>query len=510
MKRNIFLAATASLLLLFSTSCSDYLDVNHDPNVLEEIPDADVLLPSAEMTIANQLMGWDFGFGGGYWAEYWTQNYTASQFKSLCEYQAQDFEVAYNDLTANSLTDLKRIKDLTKDDKDKQGSYMVAEALSIFAWQIVTDVWGDVPYSEALKGSEGISAPKFDKGKDIYADLLSRVNNLLAMDWNSATLNGKYDYVYGGNLAKWKLFVNSLKLKLMLRLSETPDYNNQAVLDYVKSNEFLTESAKISGSVWSDNQEGKRHPMREFQQGGANYLSSNVIACKNFIDYLNFNGDPRLSSLFTVASGTTYKGAFFGDFESTEDSDDNGTADSKEKYSTASFAANMDLMFMSDWEVAFYISEVYARGGDKVNAKKYYEAGVKASLAQHGFANAEIIEADGYAKWTDGTVEEEIKEICMQKWVANANYQHIESFLERNRTKYPSVNTVDIKSDRKGTSANFPAGYLTISVKGRALLNGNLPASPTYPSSILTRNNNAPVQKTDVREKVWWNVKNGL
>ena len=97
----------------------------------------------------------------------------------------------------------------------------------------------------------------------------------------------------------------------------------------------------------------------------------------------------------------------------------------------------------------------------------------------------------------------------MQKWVANANYQHIESFLERNRTKYPSVNEIDIAADRVAANSNFPAGDLTISVKGRALLNGNLPASPLYPSSYIFRNTNAPKQKANVGEKVWWNVKAG-
>ena len=97
----------------------------------------------------------------------------------------------------------------------------------------------------------------------------------------------------------------------------------------------------------------------------------------------------------------------------------------------------------------------------------------------------------------------------MQKWVANANYQHIESFLERNRTKYPSVNDIDIEANRQFAFNNFPVGDLTISVKGRALLNGNLPASPLYPTSYLFRNNNAPSQKANVGEKVWWNMKIG-
>ena len=489
-------------MLFTAISCNDWLDVNHDPNALEEIPDAKVLLPAAQMGVANNLMGWDFGFGGAFWVEYWTQSYTASQFKSLTEYLPQEFNTSYQSLMREPLIDLKRIKTMTAEDENK-GYYFIAEALSIFTWQVITDVWGDMPYSEALRADEGILNPVQDKGQDIYTDLLTRIDALLAIDLSNSSIDSKFDYIYEGDLDAWYRFANSLKLKLMLRLSETPQYNNDEVLSFIQSADLLTSSAKISGTVWDDGMEGKRHPMREFEVGGANYLSTNVIASKNFIDYLNLNDDPRLADLF---SGT--KGAFYGDFDSKEDSDGNGTTDDKETYAKAVFAPDMDLMLMSDWEVNFYIAEVFARASQNVQAQDYYEKGVTASLNQHGITSTDIIET-GYATWVNGTVEQNIKQIAMQKWVANANYQHIESFLERNRTKYPSVNEIDIAADRVAANSNFPVGDLTISVKGRALLNGNLPASPLYPSSYIFRNTNAPDQKANVGEKVWWNVKAG-
>jgi hypothetical protein len=491
----------AILLTLSLASCSDWLDVNHDPDALEQVPSADVLLPAAELGIANNLMGWDFGFGGGFWVEYWTQSYTASQFKTLCEYLPQEFNTTYSSLLSGALADLRRIKAMTAEDENK-GYYFVAEAMSIFAWQTITDVWGDMPYTEALRGDEGIYNPVQDKGKDIYADLSSRINALLAIDLSASSIDETQDLIYGGNLSQWYRFASALKLKLMLRLSETPEYNNATVLSYIQSVDLLTSSAKISGSIWDDSMEGKRHPMREFQQGGANYLSLNVRACKTFFDYLKENNDPRLANLFTGS-----KAPFFGDFDSKDDSDGNGTADDKESWATIVFPANMDLILMSSWEVEFYVAEVYARAGQNANAKAHYEAGVKASLAQHGISDYGIL--SGYAIWQDGTAEAEIKEIAMQKWVANCNYQHIESFLERNRTKYPSVNNIDIAADRATAWSNFPVGDLTISVKGRALLQGNLPASPLYPDSYISRNTNAPSQKANVGEKVWWNLKAG-
>lgn len=499
--KNKLLTILSVIFLISASGCSDYLDINKDPNALAEVPDVKVLLPATEMGIANNLMGWDFGFGGGVWVEYWTQSYTASQFKSLCEYLPQEFNTAYQSLMSQPLPDLEYIK-VNSIDSDNKGYYFVAEALSIFTWQVITDVWGDMPYSEALKGSEGLLHPKQDKQEEIYADLLKRVEDLLAIDLSGSSVDGTYDYIYKGDLSKWYKFASALKLKLMIRLSETSQYDNAKALNYIQSASLLTSSAKIPGNVWDDTMEGKRHPLREFQEGGANYFSTNVIACKTFFDYLNVNEDPRLSKLF---SGT--KAAFFGDFDSKQDSDGNGTADDKETYAKVVLTGDMDLMLMSDWEVYFYMAEVYARAGS-AQAKDYYEAGVKASLAQHGITDNSIVE-DGYAKWTGGNTEAQIKQIAMQKWVANCNYQHVESFLERNRTKYPAVNEIDIAADRQTAWVNFPVGDLTISVRGRALLHGNLPASPLYPSTYMTRNINAPSQKANVGEKVWWNQKQG-
>jgi len=500
MKRKSLIILSA-IILLFTNGCSNYLDINHDPNALAEVPDVNVLLPAAEMGVANNLMGWDLGFSGAFWVEYWTQTYTASQFKSLCQYLPQDFNTAYNSLMAQPLPDLKYIENNTKDSENK-GYYFIAEALSIFTWQIITDMWGDMPYFEALQGDQGLLSPKQDTQQDIYADLMKRIDALLAIDLSGSSINGTYDYIYAGDLTKWYEFANALKLKLMLRLSETSQYNNGQVLSFIQSADLLTASAKIPGSVWDDSQSGKRHPMREFQAGGANYISTNVIACKTFIDYLSTNDDPRLTTLF---SGT--KGAFFGDFDSKDDADGNGTTDDKEKYATIVFPGNMDLMLMSNWEVNFYIAEVYARAGS-AQAQDYYEAGVKASLAEQGISDYSIVES-GYAKWTGGNTEAQIKQIAMQKWVANCNYQHIESFLERNRTKYPSVNEIDIAANRQEAWSNFPVGDLTISVRGRATLNGNLPASPQYPQDYIFRNNNAPSQKPNIGVKVWWNQKQG-
>ncbi len=516
MNKKILIGAFA-LLAVFGTACDDHLDVNHDPNVLGELPDASVVLPAAELNLANTLMGWEFGFEGGFWSEYWTQTYDASQFKTLCQYESQSAATAYNNLTAGVLMDLKTIKEMTAE--NNKGLYYISEALSIYTWQMIVDMWGDIPYTEALKGGESILSPVFDDDEEIYSDLMTRIDALLAMDLSSASVDGTYDVIFGGDLAKWQQFAASVKLKLIMRQAETSGYSASSTVAFIEANEFLTaKSAMIPAATWSNDQEGKRHPMMEFEKGGAGYLDQNVIGCQSFINYLTVGSDPRLDVYFNAtASDGHHEGAFFGDFESKEDTDGDGTDDTDEDYSQPDFSSTQDLMFMSAWEVNFFIAEAYARNGNSDQAKAYYEAGVKASLEQNGITDFSIL--DGYAEWTDGTVDEEVKQIMMQKWVANCNYQHIESWLERNRTKFPEIWDRDIKVDRSGAytayigsvnTAGFQ-GYLTISVVGRGTLSGKLPTLLIYPTSITQRNSNAPDNRSTLSEgKAWWNQKGGL
>ena len=514
MKKNI-IKITYIFLLIFTISCDDYLDINQDPNVLSTTDQPKILLPSAQVGLANTLMGWDLGFGGGFWSEYWTQAYTASQFKTLCNYDDDDFDDAYQEFTAVILNDTKRIKLLSTEEENNGYNY-IAETISIFTWQVVTDLWGNVPYSEALRGDEGIKSPKFDNAEEIYKDLEARIDALLAIDISTLNAIDKdFDFVFAGDFTYWEKFANSLKLKLMMRQSETPDYSNADVITFINSATFLDKSAFLFrdndgdgiNDVFDDNLEEKRHPMKEFELGGASYISTNVIGSKNFIDYLNTNNDPRIDVLFT-SPATGPMGAFFGDFNYKGDSNGDGTNDDEEDYSVPKFAGNIDLMIMSKWEVDFFLAEAYARANDLANAKKYYDMGVTASLEQNAIASTEII-TTGYATWVNGSIEENIKQIAMQKWVANANYQHIESFIDRNRTKYPSVDDIDIKADRSAANANFPVGSLTISVNGRGKTNGFLPSSPVYSSDVLNRNINAPSQKANLLQKIWWDKKAG-
>lgn len=496
--KKIIYVSFISLLLM---GCNDWLDVNRDPNNLNELENSEAVMPVAQVGIANALMGWDMGFAGAFWSQYWTQDHTSSQFKFLDEYDEDDFDFAYDNLLPFALNDLEAIKN---NSEVGSGNYLVAEALSIFAWQIVTDTWGDIPYFEALQGEEGLFSPQFNEQQVIYEDLMTRVDGLMAMDFSDAIISEEYDFIYGGDVNSWLAFVKSLKLKLMIRLSETSEFNLQEALALANSGGFITETAMIPGSVWED-KDTKRHPMVEFEAAG---YFDNVIASMSMIRYLSDNSDPRIDVLYE-APGADHQGSLQGDFAYQGDIDGDGTPDAQESYSTVTFDVHADIPLMSTWEVDFYLAEIYARANDS-RAKEHYDAAVNSNLAYWGIDDT--ITGEGqYAEWPDGTVEENIKAIAMQKWVAYNKLQHLEAFLERNRTKYPSVNEVQIKTpaDREDIFDDFPVGDFTISVAGLGKLSGDVPSSPIYPNAVITRNTNNPQQKTSLAEDVWWDQKAG-
>lgn len=501
--KKILYISLVAILINILVGCDDWLDVNKDPNNLSELSRAETVMPIAQVSIANALMGWHMGFHGAFWSQYWTQDYTSSQFKYIDEYDEDDFQYAYYNLVPAALIDLKGIKDMSE---EGSGNYIIAEALSIYTWQIITDTWGDIPYSEALQGEDGNFSPKFDSQESIYTDLLARVDALLEMDFSKASAEAKYDFIFAGDLANWEKFAKSLKLKLMLRLSETSMFNSSAILELANSGGFLSDNAMISGSIW-ENKDGKRHPMVEFSDAG---YFDNIIASRTMIEYLVVNKDPRISKLYEPTSEGAYKGAFQGDFAYTGDTDGNGTTDDKEEYSLVVFDVATDIPLMTTWEVNFYLAEVYARANNFAKAKSYYDAAVQASLS-YWKVSGSITGTGGYAEWPNGTVEENIKAIAMQKWVAYCKMQHMEAFFERNRTKYPSVSSTLIKTpaDRSEINLNYPVGEFIVSIAGQGKLSGNLPASPTYPNAVVTRNTNKPSQKTDMGQKVWWNQKTG-
>lgn len=495
--RNLIYSVVVAGMALLPISCEKWIDINHNPNNPENVPPKS-LFAGAEVTTAYNQMAWDNLFVAGVWEQYFTQYEKASQFKEAEKYFAQNFEYNYR----NAYASLGNLKEIIEKSSEESEYRFVSELLSIYNWQNIVDLWGDVPYSEAL--NVDITSPKFDNAADIYKDLLKRIDQAIA-DYESGKFASEpisvdgTDFIFDGDLELWCQFAYSLKLKLNIHLAQYSGLGMtySEMLNFISDeSKFLTSTnAMLPAKVWGD-KSTKLYPLDEYENG--QFLSTNIVASMTYTSYTGLGNDPRAAIIF----GANPVGALQGDYQ-------NNSQGNVSKVKQKDVVKNIPLI--SAWEVLFNMAEIYVENGDMDKAKAAYENAVKASLEYWGVSDNSILTNDKYASWDALATDKEqaLRLIGLQRWVAFAMTQHGESFVTRNRTKYPVLSSIIPSNSTRNTLKNeFPAGKFIISFAGAGTFAGAMPASAVYPQSgVLDRNINAPAQKSNVTVKIFWDTK---
>lgn len=203
-------------LSLLAGSCSkidEFGDINSNPGLTTE--------PITSAVLTNVLAGIPgtaANTRGGLYAQYFSETqYTET---SLYAEPKIDFDGTY----AGPLNDLQNIIDYNTNPETAPKAVLngsnanqiaVARILKAYYYWILTDQYGDIPYSEALKG-EGVT--KFDSQQEIYNDLFKELDEAVDQFDNGLAVKG--DLMYGGDAEKWKKFANSLRLLMALRISK--------------------------------------------------------------------------------------------------------------------------------------------------------------------------------------------------------------------------------------------------------------------------------------------------
>lgn len=306
-----------------------------------------------------------------------------------------------------------------------------AAALTFKAYvaQIATDTWGNIPYTDALKGNAGVITPKYDDQKAIYALLLADLktaNDLFAKSSPDALGDG--DLLFGGDADKWRKFCNSLRLRLAIRLSKVDaptaksnieeiagDPDKYPVMTDNTDNAFLNwPGGKPYDEPWAAN---------KLDDGRDDHAVSDVLI--NTLTQLN---DPRMPVYAKPASDGKFRGVGIG-------IPDNERLPSIALYSRigARFRDNLQgfTPYMRVAEVKFILAEAAANGWNAgVSAQQAYEDGIDASLAENKISNAGYKTSAG-VKWTG-----DVKQIYLQKWIALFKDGH-EAWAETRRTDVP-------------------------------------------------------------------------
>jgi hypothetical protein len=480
-------------------SCEEKLeDLNVDPNNPSTVT-PELALPAGITSVAS-VAGGRFAIVGGIWSQFYTQNNASNQYKDIDAFYftPSDFSREWQELYAGGLNDLKFVKEDAAR-KQNWSFYLISTVMEVYAFHLLTDIYGDIPFSEALRGDEGISEPVFESSEAIYDSLIARLDNALGKDFSATTITdpGNADFIFGGDTEKWIQFANTLKLKIYLRYAEVQPNVASAGIQalYSSGAVFLSEDAKLDH--FSD-EAGKRNPFFEQDKSPALNTNQNLKASRSLFDLLNDNADPRLDDIYNEAENGGYKAMNQGDFNATS------TALPPLTISTGKVGPIDPVFLISEAESYFLQAEAAERGWGTGDAEELYNMGVTASFARFG-EDASALLAGPYALDTfadaphlGDNAGDRLGAILTQKWIALAGtYQGIEAFFDRMRTGYPLTSAV------YQTDANYRAGQLVYPKEGTT--SGKFARRVFLPDTETARNPNAPSQPA-LSDPMWWHT----
>lgn len=469
-------------VMLSFGACSEFGDVNTDPNNPSNVSTA-ALLTGALRSIPGIVSNTQPG-------EY-VQMYSQKQYTSSSNYQTINF--SYDGFYSGPLTDLQEIIRLNTDPElaagqlvngDPANQIAVSQIMQSYYFLYITDSWGPIPYLQALKGRENFK-PAFDDQNVVYDGLfktLTEASN--ALNGASGSVNG--DILFNGDLNQWRLFANSLRMVMALRISDADATRGKSEFAAALSAGVISSNAENvvythlsdepNDNLWEDRFETRR----------------DWTVAKPFVDYLNATSDPRVAIYADPALNTgTYVGMPYG---LTEAEAGSIPAADVSFFGSSLREKTAPTYVLTHSQILFCLSEAAHLGwiaGGAAMAEQYYKDAIKASWEQWGVfdqAAYDAFIAQDAVKWTAG---EEIKRIHMQKWVSlYTNGQ--EAWSEWRRSDYPELTPSPNPINPVSTGIPVRNGY------------------PTTEPTLNGENYNAILSKIgsdnlDVR--VWWDVK---
>ena len=487
MNKQIFFLVGLIGALAFTGCQKDFEEINTNPNEPTAVSPG-FLLTNAQKAIMDQVYDSFWGSRRAMQtAQYWSSNQYSNE--SRYQYRETTANSAWAAMYAGPLQDLQTIIDLNSGDAaadyagygDNGNQIAVAKILQAWTFQHLTDAFGDIPMSAALKGGDD-TAPSYDSQADVYAGLLTLLNEAMASMTNGSGPQG--DQVYGGNMDQWMKFANSLKLRVAMRMA---DVNGAAA-------QAAAEAALGSGTIIAGNEDNalfnylagapNNNPINEDAKTRNDFAASNTM-----VDMLASLGDPRVGVYYAPAvSSGEYAGEVYGLDEAnaalTPDDD-------VSQRGAAILAGDLAGIFFDAAQTHFLAAEAAERGWTSIlSAEEHYNAAISLSMNYWGIADEAAI-ADYLAQEAVayGTAEGAWNEkIGRQKWIA-LYMQGYEGWAEYRRLDF---------------------GVLAACADGALQGDGSVPTRFMYPLDEQTLNNAswsaANGGSDELTDKMWWDV----
>ncbi len=480
MKRKIYSILLLTLLVGFLPSCKDgFEDINTNPNAPVDVQPS-LLLRKITFDYGEQ-MAYEAFVAGNLLGQYFTAiDFNLFDRHSLSEpqYGGNPWPFMYSNLRDNEIL-------LQKSRANAAFGVYEGPALIMKAYIAaeLTDLYGDVPYSEALQGKAGVVTPAYDSQESIYmapGGILDNLDKGIASINNykgTTALDG--DVLYSGNRSKWIKFANSLKIKSLMRISGKVDVR-VALQKVVTEGNFIKTNADNAVYRFSLTQPNN------FRMATARVGDFNLfIMSKTSEELLTGLNDPRIATYFrpTAAKPGTYKGLLNGP-------DASKLSISLADYSLTGtiFRENSDRLYanyMTAAETSFWLAEAAERKLVSGSAKALYEQGITQSFEYWATAlPASYLTSSKVGYGQNG--QDPIEQILTQKWLSNINNGY-EGWTEYRRTGFPRLKTISA-----------------------SLNNGLIPVRMPYPgtesalNAVQYRKAADKTQNNSINFSVWW------
>lgn len=484
------------MFVLTATNCADdelYRETNTNPETFVTID------PSAQLT------GIEAALSGG-WFEQWRANliygegfiqhlggsWTVANYGSFFiasrEYQEALWNANYGGVLVRNLVD---VLERTNGKSEYNTINGMAKVLKVMTFQRLTDLYGDIPYSEAGLGyHKGVFYPKYDTQKDIYTDFFKTLDEAQnQIQSGSAPVKG--DLFYAGDPSKWKKLAGSLRLRCAMRISKVdPALAKEQILKAVNEGTFTSNAdncymkhdatlPETIGALTNGN------GMSQALKGAGAVLDHPTTTILNLL-----GNDPRKKIWFRLNPNGIYDGINPNSYrwEHTPNSD---YLSALQPYLYENTAPYLHLTYS---ETMLLLAEASFRGLYTGNVNDYYKKGIEAGIRQWSiFKDESIIDNNAintFLATKNLTPGKELEEIATQQWLT-LFLNGIEAYSNYRRVNFPVL--VKITRTASGT-------------------NGIMPTRMPYPIEESTSNKenylaaSAKYNNNSWLAKLWWDV----
>lgn len=429
-------------ILIVMVGCDEsFFDINQNPSVISN-PAPSLTLSAAQKNCSDFLQG-QYNTSASFWVNYLTQAGNIAGQSNIDQYIVTAGDNAhqnqYNGLFTNGLSDL-QYTSVTAKALGDNNTFAVAELMKAYMFQVLVDLFDQVPYSQALQGLN-FPTPAYDDGDEVYADLLTKVDAALLVIDDSQTISG--DIIYGGDMSLWRKFGNTLKLRILMRQSEINGGSvSSAGIATLAGREFI-ETGEDAEVVYAVTPTINQHPAFPNDIN----VQTFIAASATIIDYMVSRNDPRVDVYYRRPVSPNPVNNHQGVPQGLSTSLTGPTAglnfySARNEFLIRDGSAGV---FFSAAESYFLQSEAVARGWMVGNAQTLYEDGIKASFDRAGLttaaANAYIAAS---ATYPNGTLTSNLNAILTEKWVSFSTRQGIEAFAEWRRTGIPDLTIIGV------------------------------------------------------------------